>query len=246
MVVAYHGAGFRGFAENRDVPTVGGALRTALEQVLGHEVRLSVAGRTDAGVHARAQVVSFDTPREWPGERRLLRSLNSLLGPSVAVRSAAEADEAFDARFSATWRRYRYRILGTPVPDPFLSSTTWWHDRPLDADRLAAATAVLPGRHDFSAFCRRPRDRRDASLVREVLEARWWEDPHPDGRLHTFEITATAFCHQMVRAVTGTLVEVGEGRREVASVRAALRGTDRSLAGQLAPARGLTLWEVGY
>lgn len=246
LTLAYDGSGFRGFAPNADVRTVGGELSKALAKVLGSEIELAVAGRTDAGVHARGQVVSFDAPHGSVEPVELRRSLNSLLGPSVVVREVQPAGADFHARFSARWRRYRYRLLTAEVPDPFLGATTWWMPKALDHHRMADAAHMLVGTHDFSSFCRRPRERPDASLVRNVTDARWSQEPGDDGRVLTFEITATAFCHQMVRSIVGTLVEVGRGVRGVDTVAAALAGDDRSLAGQLAPPCGLILWEVGY
>ncbi len=248
MLLAYDGSAFRGFAENLGVRTVSGDLRAALARVLGTPVDLAVAGRTDAGVHARGQVVSFDAPIGRVEPDRLRKSLNSMLAPHIAVRGVEPAPAHFHARFSARWRRYRYLVLAAEVPDPFLAATAWWVPDPLDVALLAAACEPLMGVHDFSSFCRRPRGEQGeaASMVRRVLAAGWSAADHPDGRLLTFEVTATAFCHQMVRAITGTLVEVGRGRRTVAQVAEAVGGADRALAGQLAPPHGLTLWEVGY
>ncbi len=246
MVVAYDGSAFRGFAPNAGVRTVGGELTEALERILRVPVDLAVAGRTDAGVHARGQVVSFDAPDGSVDPVALRRSLNSMLAPHTVVREVAPAAEDFHARFSALWRRYRYRLLTAEVPDPFLAPTTWWVPTPLDHHRMADAARELVGTHDFSSFCRRPRDRPDASLVRRVTDARWSQEPGDHGRVLTFEVTATAFCHQMVRSIVGTLVDIGRGRRPVSTIQDALAVADRSVAGQLAPPQGLILWEVGY
>ena len=248
MLLAYDGTDFRGFAENAGVRTVGGELRRAIEQVLGQRVALAVAGRTDAGVHARGQVVSFDATEAVLDTVGLGRSLVSMLAPEIVVRDVRPAEADFHARFSARWRSYRYRILAAAVPDPFPARTTWWLPHSLDLGAMGDAAESLVGVHDFSAFCRRPRtaDGSTASLVRRVLRTGWSEQTHEEGRLLTFEIVATAFCHQMVRSIVGTLVEVGRGHRRPEQVRQALGGGDRSLAGQLAPPNGLTLWEVGY
>jgi len=248
LLVAYDGTPFRGFAENEGVRTVAGDLRAALESVLGVQVDLAVAGRTDAGVHARGQVVSFDAPSLAVQPARLRRSLNSMLAPYVAVREVAAAEPGFHARFSARWRSYRYTVLSAEVPDPLLTRTAWWVAAPLDRHRMQDAAGALVGQHDFSSFCRRPKGPggEAVSLVRRVDAARWSQRSHADGHLLTFEIRATAFCHQMVRSIVGTLVEVGRGRRGVGQVEAALGTGDRALAGQLAPPHGLVLWEVGY
>lgn len=245
--------------------TVGGALRSAAEQVLGVPVDITCAGRTDAGVHARGQVVTFDVStvtldelerrdRRGDGLRRLRDAVNALVGPAVAVTAAAVVDGGFDARFSARWRTYRYAVWNAEVPDPFLAGHAWWVRPELDLPSMQAASRQVLGEHDFSCFCRRPRgalpvlDGEDAmtvSLVRRVLAADWATSTERPGLL-TFTITATAFCHQMVRSVTGMIVDVGRGRRRVEDVTEALASRDRARAGQLAPPHGLVLWEVRY
>ena len=249
LLVAYDGAPFRGFAANRGVRTVAGDLVSALERVLGDEVRLTCAGRTDAGVHAWGQVVTFDVERsvDLAG---LQQSINGLCTPAIVVRAADEVASDFDARFSATSRVYRYTVLNRAVPDPFLHATSWHVTAPLRLRSMRAATDPLIGTHDFASFCRRREvtdpdtgDRVDATLVRELVRAEWNE--LGDGVLR-FEIEASSFCHQMVRSVVGTVVDVGRGRRTVADVAAALAARDRHAAGQIAPPHGLCLWEVRY
>jgi tRNA pseudouridine38-40 synthase len=208
-------------------------------------VTLTAAGRTDTGVHAWGQVVSFDAA-DGVDLVELQRGVNALCRPSIVVRAAERAPDDFDARFSAQWRRYRYTVLNREVPDPFLAGTSWHVDRPLDVRVLRLACDPLLGEHDFASFCRRPKvgpDQELPTLVRRVLDA-GWEPVEPD--LLRFEITANAFCHQMVRSIVGTLVEVGRGRRSAGSMLATLRAADRAEAGQLAPPHGLCLWEVGY
>jgi tRNA pseudouridine38-40 synthase len=247
--LAYDGAAFRGFAENAGVQTVAGDLRAAIERVLGQTVALTCAGRTDAGVHARGQVVTVDVVADEIDPVRLRNSLNSQVGPQVVVREVTEVPATFDARFSACWRRYRYLVLDTEVPDPFLATTTWWTGEPLDVAAMDRAAQVLVGEHDFSSFCRRPRQEPAVSLVRHVHHARWErlsagseQEPSP----LRFEIVASAFCHQMVRSIVGALVKVGRGRMEPEQVGALLAARDRAGAPNLAPPQGLTLWEVGY
>ena len=222
-----------------------GDLAEAIAKVVREPVELTGAGRTDAGVHGWGQVVSLDLPADTDLEG-LARRINKLCAPDIAVRGPEWTAGDFDARFSAKWRRYRYRLLASEVPDPFLAATTWWMPVALDRHRMADAAHDLVGEHDFTSFCRRPRDRPDASLVRRVTDARWSQELGDDPRVLTFEITATAFCHQMVRSIVGTLVDIGRGRRPVGTVTDALAGADRAIAGQLAPPEGLFLWEVGY
>lgn len=248
LTVAYDGAEFHGFAANPGVVTVAGTLHGVLERVLRHEVSLVGAGRTDAGVHAWGQVVSFDAD-DTTDLDALRRRITGLCAPSLVVREARWAEADFDARFSARWRRYRYTILNRETPDPFTRDITWHVTAPLSLSALRLATDALIGEHDFSSFCRRPKDQPEASLRRRILEAHWEvleERSGTDrGRL-CFEITGTAFCHQMVRSIVGTLVDIGRGRRTPGEMTAILAARDRSAAGTVAPPQGLCLWEVGY
>ena len=169
-----------------------------------------MAGRTDAGVHARGQVVTFDAGAAVADLdlEALVRSVNHQCGPAIAVREAEVVPPEFDARFSARSRRYRYLVLNRPHPDPFLAATSWHVERPLDRWAMDLACDPFIGEHDFAAYCRRPkhRDGSVASLVRRVKEATWSDDG--DGLLR-FEIEASSFCHQMVRSIVGTMVAVG-------------------------------------
>jgi tRNA pseudouridine38-40 synthase len=244
FVLAYDGGRFRGMAENEGVPTVAGAVRDVLERALGHEVALSMAGRTDAGVHAWGQVVSFDATAERADPDRLARAVNRQCVPGIVVREATLASDDFDARFSARARHYRYTVLNRPVPDPFLAATSWWVPEPLDLNALRLGCDALIGSHDFSSFCRRPKGGGpEVSLVRRVLDARWHD--LGEGVLR-FDVHATAFCHQMVRSIVGTLVDMGRGRRRAGEMAAILRARDRQVAGSIAPPQGLCLWAVDY
>ena len=242
MKVAYDGTGFSGFSENLNVKTVGGELARALETVLRQPVNLIVAGRTDAGVHAWGNVVHFEVDSE-PDLVALQRNLNSMLGPAIAIRSAEVAPEGFHARYSAVARRYRYTVLNQPVPDPFLATTTWHVVEPLDLAALRLACDPIIGQHDFSSFCRVPKRIPDASLVRLVYDARWHD--LGDGLLR-FDIDASSFCQQMVRALVGTMVLMGLGRLRAGEMAGILRARTRSVTKGIAPARGLCLWEVVY
>jgi tRNA pseudouridine38-40 synthase len=241
LTVAYDGAGFHGFAAQPGVKTVGGTLAKALERVLGYPVELTCAGRTDTGVHAQGQVVSFDAAEAGLDQVTLCRAVNKMCGPSIAVRDAAVVASDFDARFSATARVYRYTIWNNAVPDPFTATTAWQVDRPLDLAAMRLACDPLIGEHDFTSFCRRPDP--DATLVRRVRDASW----ERNGDTLWFWIEANAFCHQMVRSIVGTLVDVGAGRKRAGHLAGILRAQDRAVAtGKIAPAHGLCLWSVTY
>jgi tRNA pseudouridine38-40 synthase len=246
LVVAYDGSGFHGFWPNDGVTTVGGTLVAAIEQVLGHTIEMTCAGRTDTGVHAWGQVVTFDAFSETLDLERLRTSVNKLCGPAIVVREAEAVDADFDARGSATARSYRYTVLNREVPDPFLHATTWHVPSPLDLRAMTLACDPLIGSHDFSSFCRRPKvpeGQAPVSLTRRVTDARWVE--LSDGLLR-FEISANAFCHQMVRSIVGLLVDVGRGRSRAGDVLGIIRAEDRQAAPSPAPPQGLCLWSVQY
>jgi tRNA pseudouridine38-40 synthase len=244
MVVAYDGTSFHGFAPNPGIRTVGGSLQEALERVLRHPVDLTCAGRTDAGVHAHGQVVDLVTS-VGTDLQALGRALNSLCGPDVAVRNLDVVPDTFSSRFDAMSRTYRYTIHNDHVPDPFSVRTAWHVPQALDLDRLRLGCDPFIGSHDFTSFCRRSLgpDGEERSSVREVFGARW---EVAGDRTLWFWMEASSFCHQMVRSVVGTLVEVGLGRRPAGEITGMLRARDRSAAGQVAPPHGLTLWHVRY
>lgn len=247
LVVAYDGSPFHGFAHNDGVRTVVGDLSAAVAKVVRAPVVLTGAGRTDAGVHAWGQVVSADLPASVDLDD-LTRRLNKLCAPGIAVRSASWVADDFDARFSALWRSYRYDVWNGPGPHPLLAGRVWFVPKPLRLWAMRAGCDPLIGEHDFSSFCRRPKvsaGEPPPSLVRRVLSA-GWSEVNGDGPLLRFEIRATAFCHQMVRSIVGTLVDVGLGKLTPGDLRGVLAAGDRAAAGTVAPPDGLTLWEVGY
>ena len=211
---------------------------------LAEAPRTTVAGRTDAGVHARGQVCHVDVPRpplDAMGAGGLVRRLAGVLPEDVVVRTVVPAAEGFDARFSALWRRYAYRVADRPsVVDPLRRHEVLPRPRPLDVDRMHASAEALLGEHDFAAFCRR---REGASTVRTMLELRW---ERTAGGLVVATVRADAFCHSMVRALVGSMLPVGEGRRPVSwPAEVLLRGV-RDPRVTVAPAGGLTLEEVAY
>ena len=242
--VAYDGTDFAGWAAQPGHRTVQGTLESALATVLRlAEARLTVAGRTDAGVHARGQVCHVDIPAEALSAltcERLTHRLARLLPDDVRVRRVAVAPSGFDARFSATWRRYTYRVCDDPTgPDPLHRRTVlWWHRR-LDVAAMGRAAEPLLGEHDFAAFCKQ---RAGATTTRTLRELSWVRnDDVLSGR-----VVADAFCHNMVRALVGCLLVVGEGRqREDWPARVLTAGVRDPAAPVVAP-HGLTLEEVGY
>ena len=234
--------------------TVVGELARVLQPLVGEVPDLVMSGRTDAGVHAWGQVLSFRGPAGLDLER-VRRSVNARLGPEVVLREITVAPDDFSARFSATGRRYRYHIVNREVPDPFWAATAWWVPTPLDVSAMGSACPHLIGEHDFSSFCRRPRPGpgpdggvTEPSLVRRVTGARWVElgDRRQGEDVLRFEIEGSAFCHQMVRSIVGFLVAVGVGKRRADELPAVLAARDRSVAEQPAPPHGLTLWQVDY
>src|SRR6266540_269547 len=221
LLLAYDGTGFRGWARQPRVRTVQGVIEEALARLLPEAPRLSVAGRTDAGVHASGQVASFVAP-EGTDALRVQRMLNGVLGPEVVVREARLAPEGFDARRSATGREYVYRIRIASVPDPFSAPFVWHRPGPLSIGRMRAAASHLEGEHDFASFCRRPDP--TAGTVRRLR--RLTVRSHGDEIVLRAE--ANAFAHQMVRSLVGTLVAVGEGRIDPEALPGILAARDRS------------------
>jgi tRNA pseudouridine38-40 synthase len=238
LEIEYDGSGFSGWARQPGLRTVQGELETALETILREPVTLTVAGRTDAGVHALGQVASFSTGSTLPAD--LARAVNSVGPEDVAVLAAAVTPDGFDARRDATSRSYRYRVLTARAPSPFERGRALWWPHPLDRSSLDACAALLPGRHDFTAFT--PTQTDHVRFERNVMTASWeW-----DGAVANFRITADAFMRNMVRVLVGTMLEVASGRREVSDFESLLAGAPRSAAGDTAPPHGLYLESVTY
>jgi tRNA pseudouridine38-40 synthase len=248
--LAYDGTEFSGWAKQPGLRTVQGDLEESLATVLRiPSAQVTCAGRTDTGVHARAQVVHLDVEGEVLTESAgrirhrpvdaLKRRLNGILGPDVRVRRVSEAPEGFDARFSALWRRYAYRIDDTGLLDPLTRNHVLHWPQELDLDRMNEASAGLLGEQDFAAFCKR---REGATTVRALLDLHW---ERVEG-LAVARVRADAFCHNMVRSLVGCLVAVGEGRREPSWAADVLRARVRDGSVKVVPARGLTLEEVAY
>jgi tRNA pseudouridine38-40 synthase len=234
ITLAYDGSPFMGWAVQPGERTVEGELRAALATVLREPVALTVAGRTDRGVHALGQVVSY------VGELPRLRSVNALLPPEISVLAAERAPDGFSARHDARSRAYRYRILARSAPSPFERGRALWHPYPFDEAVLHACAALLPGTHDFTAFT--PTQTEHVRFERDVFAARW----ERDGESLEFWITADTFMRHMNRALVGTMLEVATGRRSVESFAELLTGRPRAEAGDTAPAHGLYLASVAY
>jgi len=239
VIVEYDGTDFFGFQRQPGRRTVQGTLEWALSRITGEQIRVIGAGRTDAGVHALGQVISFKTCGSIPTEK-ISVAMNSLLPRDVVAKDAEEVPEDFHARFSAVSRLYRYRILNSRYPSAIEGRFVWYVPLHLDVEAMKRAAEPLIGRHDFASFAMA--EARRGGTVRELtrLDIRRQDD------LIEIEMEANAFLHTMARTVVGTLVEVGSGRRRPAEIGEILLKTDRRSAGRTAPARGLCLVSVEY
>lgn len=250
--LAYDGTDFHGWASQPGLRTVQGTLEAALALVLRIEAApVTCAGRTDTGVHARGQVVHLDVDQESllrsagrstaPPEEALLRRLNGVLPDDVRIHRVRVAPAGFDARFSAVWRRYVYRVADRPeLVDPLQRRSVLAWPRQLDVEAMNRAAAPLLGEHDFAAFCK-PRE--GATTVRTLTGLGW---ARGEGGLALATVRADAFCHNMVRALVGAMLAVGEGRREPGWVAEVLQRRERDPAVTVVQPHGLTLEEVGY
>jgi tRNA pseudouridine38-40 synthase len=240
MAIEYDGTGFAGWQIQPDERTVQGEIEAALGRLLGCSTRAVAAGRTDAGVHARGQVVCFHTDRPLPPDV-VRRALNAMLEKDLAVRLVDVVADDFDPRRSARRRTYEYRIWNDRVRSPFWTCHAWHVMRPLDIDAMRRAAADLLGERDFSSFRAAGCDA--AHPIRRVIASDWGRDEHG---LLVYRVAATAFLRHMVRNIVGTLVEVGRGKRSADGMPALLAERNRDLAGPTAPAHGLCLTAVEY
>jgi tRNA pseudouridine38-40 synthase len=236
--IEYDGASFKGWAAQPGLRTVQGELEAGLATVLREPVQLTVAGRTDTGVHALGQVASFVTEAEVRED--LARRLNGVGPDDIAVTAASAVEDGFDARHSAKSRSYRYRVLARSAPNPFEQGRALWWPHRIDLEALEACAAALPGNHDFTAFT--PTQTDHIRFDRDILSASW----ELDEDILTFQITADAFMRNMVRILVGTMLEASSGRRTLASFQELLAGAPRTQAGDTAPPHGLYLEKVSY
>jgi len=236
--LSYNGAEFAGWAIQPGKRTVQAEVTSALATVLREPVQLTVAGRTDAGVHALGQVASFDCGSEPGGELR--GKLNGITPPDIAINGAAVVDDAFNARHDARSRTYCYRVHAAPVSSPFERGLALFWPHRLDLEALHAAATAVAGTHDFTAFTRT--QNKHVRFERRVLRSEWLVS----GSVLTYWIEADAFMRNMVRILVGTMLEVGGGRRDLADFRALLEGAPRERAGDTARPHGLYLAEVRY
>lgn len=245
--LAYDGEPFAGFARQRDQVTVQGEIEAAAARLLGQPVALTCAGRTDRGVHALAQVVHLDVDPTVPRAARacadleLLRArLDQQVGRAITIWQVRRVPARFDARFSATARRYRYRLVDAPVADPIHRHDRWQCGAPLRLSAMRAGARHLLGEHEFASFCRRAPGRTTVRRLDRLTVTRLWP-----GRIDVV-LDAPAFCHQQVRSIVGCLVEVGRGRRHPDWILEVLSAQDRGAAARVAPPHGLTLEQVRY
>jgi tRNA pseudouridine38-40 synthase len=260
LTIAYDGTNYAGWQRQANAIGIQQVLEDEIEAIVGAHHPLNAAGRTDAGVHAAAQVASITIDHPIPADE-LLRALNARLkAGDIRVRSIEEMPDRWDARIFANGKTYRYAIWNGAQPSPFFRHVVWHVPYALEIDRMQRAAQALVGEHDFAAFKGRGTD--VVTTVRRVLAADIVEmnfhtdEPlalspfeagtEPDGRLLRFEISGTGFLRHMVRTVVGTLVDIGRGNKEVDEMRAIIESKDRSKTGQTAPAQGLMLWTVQY
>lgn len=244
--LAYDGKDFSGWAKQTSRRTVQGEIEDALRTVTrsSRTYDLTVAGRTDAGVHARGQVAHVDLPAGVWAEHadKLLRRMAGRMAPDVRIMRIEEAPAGFNARFSALWRRYAYRVADRPGGvDPLIRGHVLWHDRPLDIDAMNEAASLMTGEHDFAAYCKK---REGATTIRTLQKLSWVRDEASG--VMTATVQADAFCHNMVRALIGAALFVGDGRRPAAWPAEVLAARVRDPGVHVVRPHGLTLEEVAY
>lgn len=237
--VSYCGTSFSGWQRQKIGIGVQEKIEDALQTLSGRKISITAAGRTDAGVHARAQVISFEMDKEWPPDKLLL-AINFHLPPDVSIMNIAEAPDAFDARRSAIWREYRYLIWHGNAISPLLRGFAWWNKFHWNREETLKACSLYQGTHDFGAFCKTA-ERPDSS-VRTVYRAALKRK----GNMTIFTVRGNAFLNNMVRIMAGNLQAVGYGKKSAEWLKALLAGAERAESAVTAPPEGLCLWRVGY
>ncbi|MCL2632674.1 MAG: tRNA pseudouridine(38-40) synthase TruA [Coriobacteriia bacterium] len=249
LTLAYIGTDYHGFARQDGLPTIQGALEQALETIYRRPIETVGAGRTDAGVHANGQVVSFTLSQDELDERpleRLQASLNALTSDSMVVRSAVQKPADFSARFSAVSREYRYRLIASRSPSLFLAPYAWsLPEHRIDVNKMREAAPYLEGEHDFKSFCQAA-SAVDKNTVRTIQKIHIFSMDHLGEPCLVVQVIGNAFLHSMVRIIVGSMVDIGYGRHEPEWLGEVLAALDRRSAGQTAPAHGLTFWRVRY
>jgi tRNA pseudouridine38-40 synthase len=243
LVLAYDGSEFSGWQVQPDAVSIQGTLASAIGRITGKKVSPQGSGRTDAGVHALAQVASFATESPIPAEN-LVKVLNDMLPPSIRVLEAHEARDGFHARHSARAKTYRYRIYRGAICPPFLARYVWHYPYPLDEDAMKEAAALVLGEHNFTSFAAvdPERDATEVNNVRTIFCSQW----RREGVELIYEIRGNGFLHHMVRNLVGTFILIGKRTLETSDVPGILKARDRSAAGATAPASGLYLVNVEY
>ena len=245
LKIAYNGSPFCGFARQPEQLTVQGNIEDALKTVLRQDIQTVCAGRTDTGVHARGQVVSFCIEEKINTDGSFLRSLNALTHDEISVLEMKEVDEEFSARFSAKERIYHYYIYNKKTPPIFASDFSWHVTKPLDVEKMVQASQFLIGEHDFKSFCLACSSV-DKTTMRNVSEISFENVEFFGEELLQIKVVGNAFLHSMVRTIVGTLAEVGKGKKDPEWAQCVLAAKKRSAAGENAPAKGLIFWEVHY
>jgi tRNA pseudouridine38-40 synthase len=245
LVLAYDGSEFSGWQVQPDAATIQGTLASAIGRVTGEKVLPQGSGRTDAGVHALAQVATFATESPIPAQN-LVKALNDILPPSIRVLEAAEAPPDFHARKSAHAKTYRYRMYRGAICPPFLARYVWHYPYPLDEDAMQRAASLVIGEHDFTSFAavdsERGREDETISNVRQIFASTW----ERTGEELIYVVRGSGFLHHMVRNLVGTFVLVGKGTSIPENITEILAARNRSAAGATAPAGGLYLVSVDY
>jgi len=245
LILSYDGSDFSGWQVQPDASTIQGTLASAIGRVTGENVLPQGSGRTDAGVHALAQVATFTTESPIPAEN-FLKALNDVLPPAIRISHVADAAADFHARKSAKAKTYRYRIYRDPICPPFLARYVWHFPYPLDEAAMSEAAAQIVGEHDFTSFAavdpERGRENGEASNVRTVFSASFERKQEE----FVFTVRGSGFLHHMVRNLVGTFISVGKGTLQSSDISRILKAKDRSTAGATAPAGGLFLVNVEY